>query len=104
MSASTWAFWLTLPVSNKSRPCAPWLAARMSLTAPDPIEYLDRAATSRPGRDYKGRLLTGLRLRPGQVVLDVGCGPGTDLAALAAAVGAVGAASGDGRVIGVDTD
>jgi ubiquinone/menaquinone biosynthesis C-methylase UbiE len=73
----------------------------MSLTAPDPIEYLDQAATSEAGRDYKGRLLTGLRLRPGQVVLDVGCGPGTDLAALAAAVGA---ASADGRVIGVDTD
>lgn len=73
----------------------------MSLTAPDPIEYLDRAAASEAGRDYKARLLAGLRLRPGQVVLDVGCGPGTDLAALAAAVGA---ARGGGRVVGIDTD
>lgn len=70
----------------------------MSLAAPDPIDYLDRAAASDAGRDYKRRLLAGLRLGPGQVVLDVGCGPGTDLAAPAAAVGE------RGRVIGIDAD
>jgi hypothetical protein len=39
------------------------------------IEYLDQAAAGEPGRDYKRRLLAGLDLRPGQYVLDVGCGP-----------------------------
>ena len=62
------------------------------------IEYLDRAAGSAPGRDYKRRLLDALDVRAGHTVLDVGCGPGTDLAALADAVGPT------GTVIGVDGD
>ncbi|MFV2019627.1 methyltransferase domain-containing protein [Micromonospora sp. LOL_023] len=69
-----------------------------TLRAADQIAYLDQAATSDPGREYKQRLLTALDLRPGLTVLDVGCGPGTDLPAMAVAVGS------DGAVIGVDHD
>jgi ubiquinone/menaquinone biosynthesis C-methylase UbiE len=62
------------------------------------IAYLDSVATSASGREYKRDVTAGLRLRPGQTVLDVGCGPGTDLEALAHAVGTA------GRVIGIDHD
>src|SRR5262245_3297819 len=65
---------------------------------PAQVTYLDEVAATRQGRDYKRRLLEALDPRPGQVVLDVGCGPGTDLTALADAVGD------GGRVIGGDTD
>jgi SAM-dependent methyltransferase len=67
-------------------------------STPDPIQYLDAAAASAPARRYKRWLLDALDLRRGQNVLDVGCGPGTDLADLAAAVG------GSGEVIGIDRD
>lgn len=73
-------------------------AAPDPTAAPDPVEYLDRAAASATGRDYKRRLLDALDLRPGQVVIDVGCGPGTDLPAMASAV------TGIGAVIGLDLD
>jgi SAM-dependent methyltransferase len=62
------------------------------------IAYLDGAAASDAGRAYKARLLTAMALAPGHVVLDVGCGPGTDLPPLAAAVGLT------GTVIGVDAE
>ncbi|WP_369222856.1 methyltransferase domain-containing protein [Streptomyces sp. R39] len=65
---------------------------------PDPIAYLDRVAATDLGRSYKGRMLDELDIRPGQTVLDLGCGPGTDLASLAQAVTAT------GTVIGVDHD
>jgi ubiquinone/menaquinone biosynthesis C-methylase UbiE len=64
--------------------------------APAHIAYLDRVAASAPGRAYKDAMLTALDLRPGQTVADLGCGPGTDLGALAQVVGPTGA------VIGVD--
>jgi len=70
----------------------------IATTAPDQIDYLDGAARSAVGRDYKDRFLEALDLRPGQVVIDVGCGPGTDLARLADGV------AGNGSVIGVDND
>lgn len=57
-----------------------------------------RAADGEAGRAYKRRLVELLDVRPGQTVLDVGCGPGTDLPALAECVGA------DGSVLGVDHD
>jgi len=63
--------------------------------APDHIDYLDAAAGTPAGLDYKRRLLSGLDLRPGHSALDIGCGPGTDLGLLADAVGSV---------IGVDHD
>ncbi len=78
-----------------------WLARGMA----DPvdasaaqIQYLDQAAASDHGRDYKARLLEMLDLEPGLSVLDVGCGPGTDLSSMADAVGE------HGLVIGVDCD
>lgn len=65
---------------------------------PGRITYLDRLAASDLGRAYKGRMLDELGVRAGHTVLDLGCGPGTDLVALAEAAGAAGA------VIGVDHD
>ncbi|WUH99663.1 methyltransferase domain-containing protein [Spirillospora sp. NBC_00431] len=65
---------------------------------PDPIAYLDQVAASAPGQAYKQHVMDSLGLEPGQTVLDIGCGPGTDLVSMAAAV------SPNGRVIGVDRD
>jgi ubiquinone/menaquinone biosynthesis C-methylase UbiE len=59
------------------------------------ISYLDHVAATRAGRDYKRDLLTALAPGPSDTVLDVGCGPGTDLPALAEVAG---------RTIGVDHD
>ncbi|WP_226899627.1 methyltransferase domain-containing protein [Nonomuraea phyllanthi] len=69
-----------------------------SRSRPDPIAYLDQVAASTAGRDYKQQVLELLDLHPGQTVLDIGCGPGTDLAAMATAVAPA------GQVIGVDRD
>lgn len=55
-----------------------------------------RAAAGDAGRAYKQQLIDLLDIAPGQTVLDAGCGPGTDLPALAERVGT------DGKVIGVD--
>jgi ubiquinone/menaquinone biosynthesis C-methylase UbiE len=55
-----------------------------------------QVAESPVGREYKELALAALDVRPGQTVLDVGCGPGTDLPALGQAVTAT------GSVIGVD--
>ncbi|GAA1956216.1 methyltransferase domain-containing protein [Kitasatospora viridis] len=75
------------------------VTGRMFETAvPDRAGYLDRLAATDPGRTYKELALAALDVRPGQLVLDLGCGPGTDLPAFAAAAGP------DGRVIGVDDD
>ncbi|MEU7923977.1 methyltransferase domain-containing protein [Micromonospora sp. NPDC049801] len=68
------------------------------LTSADRIAYLDTAAATPIGRDYKRRAVDALDLRPGHCVVDVGCGPGTDLGRLADAVRA------DGLVVGVDRD
>jgi ubiquinone/menaquinone biosynthesis C-methylase UbiE len=60
--------------------------------------YLDMVAATDTGRRYKQSLLASLHIDAGHTVLDVGCGPGTDLPALAAAVGE------RGTVIGIDAD
>jgi len=65
-------------------------------TRPDPIDLLDRIAASPAGAATKRDLLAALDLRPGHTVLDLGCGPGTDLATLANAV------TESGTVIGID--
>lgn len=58
-----------------------------------------RSVACLPGAQaYKSLAQTLLDLTPGSTVLDAGCGPGTDLAALLGAVGR------EGRVIGVDRD
>jgi ubiquinone/menaquinone biosynthesis C-methylase UbiE len=64
--------------------------------APDQIAYMDAAASTVVGLDYKQRFVACLDVRSGQTVTDIGCGPGTDLGRLADAVGE------DGSVIGVD--
>src|SRR2546430_17014647 len=66
--------------------------------APDPIRYLDTAATTAVGLDYKRRLVDLLDPHPGHTVLDIGCGPGTDLGRLADAV------TETGSVVGIDHD
>lgn len=73
-------------------------SAMFETDTPDPIAYLDRLAASDLGRAYKKRMLEELDVRAGQTVVDLGCGPGTDLGALAEAVG------GAGAVIGLDHD
>jgi SAM-dependent methyltransferase len=60
--------------------------------------YLDAVAATDIARSYKRDLLAALAVEPGHHVVDVGCGPGTDLAALAGAAGPAGA------VFGVDQD
>jgi ubiquinone/menaquinone biosynthesis C-methylase UbiE len=67
-------------------------------TRPDQIAYLDRLAVTDLGRSYKERMLEELDVRAGQTVLDLGCGPGTDLGSLADAAGP------GGVVIGVDRE
>ncbi|MCX4911640.1 methyltransferase domain-containing protein [Streptomyces sp. NBC_00878] len=57
-----------------------------------------RAAASNAGRAYKQQLIDLLDIARGQTALDVGCGPGTDLPALAERVGE------HGTVIGIDRD
>src|SRR5262249_53428027 len=63
-----------------------------------PSDYLMRLAASDQGKAFKSLAIAAMAIRPGDVVVDLGCGPGADLPALAAAVG------GAGRVIGVDND
>jgi ubiquinone/menaquinone biosynthesis C-methylase UbiE len=76
-----------------------WETIRVSLpSAADNIAYLTGLAASAHGRLFRERALAALDLRPGQVALDVGCGPGANLEDLSAAVTAA------GRVIGVDMD
>ncbi|MFI7435802.1 methyltransferase domain-containing protein [Micromonospora haikouensis] len=70
----------------------------LAAAGPDPISYLDAAADTAAGLDYKRRFVASLDVRVGQAVADIGCGPGTDLARLADAVGE------DGVVVGVDRD
>jgi ubiquinone/menaquinone biosynthesis C-methylase UbiE len=70
--------------------------ATMEISGPDQISYMDAAAGSPIGLEYKQRFARALDLRTGDRVLDIGCGPGTDLARLAEAVGP------DGWVLGID--
>ncbi|MFD4571884.1 methyltransferase domain-containing protein [Streptomyces sp. NPDC058417] len=74
------------------------MSTTLGAPRPDQADYMLRAAAGDAGRAYKGQLVEGLDLAPGQTVLDAGCGPGTDLPALAERVGDGGA------VIGVDRD
>lgn len=66
--------------------------------AEQPADYLSRLATSTLGRAYKAVALRELAIAEGQVVVDLGCGPVTDLSAYATATGPT------GTVIGIDND
>ena len=63
-----------------------------------PDDYLLRLAASDLGRGYKTLALAELQISSHHVVLDPGCGPGTDLPPYADAAGY------HGTVIGVDHD
>ncbi|HEX5406117.1 MAG TPA: methyltransferase domain-containing protein [Pseudonocardiaceae bacterium] len=63
-----------------------------------PVDYLERLAASDLGRGYKSLAVTELGINRGDIVLDLGCGPGVDLPAFAAEVGP------SGMVIGLDRD
>lgn len=63
-----------------------------------PADYLTRLAASDLGRAYKALVLGEMDIRAGDVLVDLGCGPGADLAGFAEAVGP------DGRVLGIDHD
>lgn len=70
----------------------PWLDV-----AP-PSDYLRNIADSPTGRSYKAFAKSLLRIEPGAVVVDLGCGAGLDLPRYAQAVGPT------GEVIGIDHD
>ncbi|HEY0634459.1 MAG TPA: methyltransferase domain-containing protein [Gammaproteobacteria bacterium] len=59
-------------------------------------EYLKRVAER--ARSLKQLSYERMAIKPGDIVLDAGCGPGVDLMALAERVGD------DGKVIGIDSD
>ena len=60
------------------------------------VVYLDTVGGVAGVQAYKRRILSALQLRPGLHVLDVGCGTGDDLNAIAAIVGDA------GRAVGLD--
>ena len=66
--------------------------------APDKVHYQERLAASETGRAYRDVMLRALAARPGQTVLYLGCGTGSDFASLAEAVTA------SGIVLGIDHD
>lgn len=70
----------------------------ITLEVERPADYLTRLAASDLGQGYKSLLVDELNIESGATVLDLGCGPGADLAALAVAVGAT------GQVLGIDND
>ena len=63
-----------------------------------PADYLQYVARSDAGRLYKSIALEQLQIEAGQTIVDLGCGPGTDLADFADATGP------EGSVIGLDLD
>jgi ubiquinone/menaquinone biosynthesis C-methylase UbiE len=65
---------------------------------PASIRYLDTVRTTEAAQTYKRQALSRAGIQIGHRVLDVGCGPGDDVRAIARLVGA------QGKVIGVDCD
>ena len=74
------------------------LALMHTLESERPPGYLARLAASELGRAYKSLVVDEMQIAQGSTVLDLGCGPGADLAAFAAATGR------GGRVLGIDSD
>jgi ubiquinone/menaquinone biosynthesis C-methylase UbiE len=60
------------------------------------VHYLDTASAHEQVQTFKRRTFELLRVKPSAQLLDVGCGPGDDVRALAQMVGST------GRVVGVD--
>jgi ubiquinone/menaquinone biosynthesis C-methylase UbiE len=65
---------------------------------PDPVDYMLQVARTPSAIAYKAHVLAELDLSPGMVLVDVGCGPGTDLRAMAQR------AAPTGLVLGLDRD
>lgn len=65
---------------------------------PDPVDYMLDVARTAPAVAYKAYVANQLALMPGHTVVDVGCGPGTDLSAVRNPVGP------SGLVVGIDVD
>lgn len=63
-----------------------------------PSDYLRNIADSPTGKGYKSFAKSLLKVEPGTVVVDLGCGAGVDLPGYAQAVGPT------GKVIGIDHD
>lgn len=61
------------------------------------VQYLDGVSSLESVQAYKKLTYTLLRVQPGNLVLDVGCGTGEDAHALAHLVGS------QGRIVGVDS-
>lgn len=61
-----------------------------------PVLYLDTVTSTDFAKNYKSRTYQALEIKSGDILLDVGCGTGDDVIALAAMVGA------SGKVVGVD--
>ncbi len=74
------------------------LSLMHTLESERPPDYLARLAASAVGRAYKSLVVEEMQIDSGSTVLDLGCGPGADLEAFAAATGR------GGRVIGIDSD
>ena len=70
----------------------------VTLESERPSNYLTRLAASELGRAYKSLVVDEMRIQRGSTVVDLGCGPGTDLEDFAVATGR------EGRVIGIDND
>jgi len=66
--------------------------------APDKVHYQERLAASQASRAYKSVMFLALAARPGQAVVDLGCGAGGDFAGLAEAVTI------SGSLLGIDHD
>ena len=60
------------------------------------VKYLDTVTGLEAAQAYKQRSYELLNLKPGHRVLDVGCGTGDDVCAMAKIVGL------SGRVVGID--
>lgn len=69
--------------------------SRIINTVP-PVLYLDTVTSTDFAKNYKNRTYQALEIKPGDTLLDVGCGTGDDVIALAGMVGAA------GKVVGVD--
>jgi SAM-dependent methyltransferase len=74
---------------------AEWTKAP-SIERPKPVLYLDTVTATNFAQEYKRRTYQALNPQPGDWLLDVGCGAGDDVMALAKIVGP------NGKVIGVD--
>ena len=80
-------------VENSTKSNRPWSHTDLTVQ-PDPVLYLDTVHSTDFARDYKRQTFAALAIGPGDQVLDVGCGTGEDVLALAELVGRHGRATG----------